>query len=106
MRFIQNEPFHATQPMERGVFTSHDGGVRGQRERGLRCRMSEDDTPGGKGVEVRRLGSLKTPSGRRWTGITTQVISTCCVERDQEDIAVWQRGAGVGGSFAPPASYR
>src|SRR5437773_12443890 len=98
MRFVQNEPFHATQPMEGGVCAGHDGGVGWQREWGLRRRMSKHDPPGGKRVVVWCLRSLVAAASGRWSGITTQVVGTCGVERNQDDVGVpWQWGRGACG---------
>jgi hypothetical protein len=51
--------------------------------------MSEQDASGGKAIEVWRLREAGTPaSGRLQTGIATKAVSTCGVERDQEDVGV------------------
>lgn len=50
--------------MERRVFTSHDGGVRWQREWDLRGGVSEPDTLTGKRIEVRSLRSLRAAALR------------------------------------------
>ncbi len=106
MRFIQDKPFHTTQLMERRIFTGHDRGVRWQCEWDLRRRMGEEDTPGRKGVEVWRLGSLSVTSRRLWTGITAQVIGACSVECNEEDIAVGLRRGGVKRFFGPTTGHR